>query len=50
MTKVKLEVNEKTIPLKNFMQEMLKNLILAYLKTAKRIPEPIETIKIEITL
>ncbi|MHA1804942.1 MAG: hypothetical protein ACTSU4_10525 [Promethearchaeota archaeon] len=50
MAEVKLEINEKSIPLNNLMQEMLKNLILAYLKSAKKIPEPMETIKIDIIL
>ena len=50
MPKVILSVNEKKIPLKDFMQEMLTNLILGYLKTTKGIPENIENIKIEINL
>ena len=50
MPKVILSVNEKKIPLKDFMQEMLTNLILGYLKTTKGIPENIENIKIEVSL
>ncbi|MFX0003252.1 MAG: hypothetical protein ACFE9C_11295 [Candidatus Hodarchaeota archaeon] len=49
MTTTNLTVNERKIPLKDFMQEMLANLILGYLKTTKGIPEKIEKIKIEIT-
>jgi len=45
-----LEVNKKQVPLKDFMQEMLTNIILGYLKSAKAVPENIETIKIEIKL
>ncbi|MFX0000984.1 MAG: hypothetical protein ACFE9Q_12350 [Candidatus Hodarchaeota archaeon] len=50
MIKVILAVNEKKIPLKDFMQEMLANIIQGYLKTTKGVPENIENIKIEITL
>ncbi len=50
MSEVKLNVNEKEIPLKDFMGGMLINLILGYLKSAKGIPEKIERIKIEINL
>jgi len=50
MSDVKLIVNEKKIPLKDFMQEMLTNIILGYLKSTKGIPETVENIKIEINL
>ena len=50
MLKVILEVNEKKIPLKDFMQEMLANIILGYLNSTKKVPENVETIKIEINL
>jgi len=50
MTTANLTVNEKKIPLKDFMQEMLANIILGYLKTTKGVPENIENIKIEINL
>ena len=50
MTTTNLTVNERKIPLKDFMQEMLANLILGYLKTTKGIPENIKSIKIEINL
>jgi len=50
MPEVKLIVNEKKIPLKDFMQEMLTNIILGYINSTKGIPESVENIKIEITL
>ncbi|MFX1601371.1 MAG: hypothetical protein ACFFB6_12300 [Promethearchaeota archaeon] len=50
MLKVILSVNEKKIPLKDFMQEMLTNIIKGYLKTTKGVPENIENIKIEISV
>jgi len=50
MSEVVLKVNEKEIPLNDFMEQMLTNLLLAYLKTAKEIPEDINSIKIEINL
>ena len=50
MPEVKLTVNEKKIPLKEFMQEMLTNIVLGYLKSTKTIPENIENITIQITL
>ncbi len=50
MTEVVLKVNEKDVPLNDFMEEMLTNLLLGYLKTAKEIPDDINSIKIEINL
>ncbi len=50
MTEVVLKVNEKDVPLNDFMEEMITNLLLGYLKTAKEIPEDINSIKIEINL
>ncbi|KKN23467.1 hypothetical protein LCGC14_0904680 [marine sediment metagenome] len=50
MSEVKLIVNEKEIPLKDFMRGMLTNLILGYLKSAKGVPEEIKKIKISINL
>ena len=50
MPVVNLTVNEKKIPLKDFMQEMLTNIILGYLKSTKAVPENKEKIKIEIKL
>ena len=50
MPEVNLKVNEKEIPLKDFMEGMLTNLLLGYLKSTKGVPEEIEDIKISITL
>ena len=50
MTEVVLKVNEKDVPLNDFMEQMLTNLLLGYLKTAKEIPEDINSIRIEINL
>ncbi|MFX0017901.1 MAG: hypothetical protein ACFFAK_18105 [Promethearchaeota archaeon] len=50
MSSVNLEINEKDIPLNELMESMLKNIILGYLKSAKKIPEEIKHIKIEIEL
>lgn len=50
MTKVILKINDKEIPLNDLMKDMLTNIILGYLKTAKKIPEDIKTIGIEIQL
>jgi hypothetical protein len=50
MKETNLIINEKEIPLNELMQDMLKNLVLAYLKSAKKIPEEIKTIEIEINL
>ena len=50
MPKVILEVNERKVPLKDFMQEMFTNIILGYLKSTKGVPDNIENIKININL
>ncbi|MFX1499176.1 MAG: hypothetical protein ACFFBH_16790 [Promethearchaeota archaeon] len=50
MTNVNLMVNEKEIPLNEQMELMLENIILGYLKSAKKVPEEIKHIKIEIEL
>jgi hypothetical protein len=50
MTNVTLKVNETNIPLNQLMGSMLTNLILAYLKSAKKTPEEIRKIEIEISL
>ena len=50
MENINLKINEKEIPLNELMKEMLMNLVLGYLKSAKKIPEEIKTIKIEINL
>ena len=49
MSLVNLKVNEKEIPLNDLMQKMLTNLILAYIKSAKKIPEEIKSINIKIS-
>jgi hypothetical protein len=48
MTEVVLKVNEKDIPLNDFMEQMLTNLLLGYLKTAKEIPDDINYINVDI--
>ncbi|MFX1357804.1 MAG: hypothetical protein ACFFA8_11065 [Promethearchaeota archaeon] len=50
MTEVNLMVNDKELSLNEQMENMLTNIILGYLKSAKKVPEEIETIKIEISL
>lgn len=39
MTDLNLKVNGEKVPLNDFMEDMLTNLLLAYLKAAKGIPE-----------
>ena len=48
MTEIKLKVNDEDIPLNDMMEDMLKNLLLGYLKSAKGIPKEIKTIDISI--
>ena len=50
MSNVNLKVNDKKVPLNDFMEEMLKNLMLGYLKAAKGIPDDIKSILVEIKL
>ncbi|MFW9947139.1 MAG: hypothetical protein ACFFBZ_10220 [Promethearchaeota archaeon] len=50
MSSVNLKINEKEIPLNELMETMLTNIILGYLKSAKKIPEEIKQIRIEIEL
>ena len=50
MSDVIIKVNDEKVPLNDFMEEMLKNLLLAYLKAAKGIPEEIKSINVEIKL
>lgn len=50
MTEIILKVNDKEIPLNDFMQSMLTNLMLGYLKSAKEIPDEIKTINLEIKI
>ena len=48
MSDVILKVNDEKVPLNDFMEEMLKNLLLAYLKAAKGIPDQIKSIDVQI--
>jgi hypothetical protein len=50
MSNIELEINEKELPLNDLMEDMLKNLIQGYLKSAKGIPDEIKTITIKIKL
>jgi hypothetical protein len=50
MSTIELEINEKEVPLNDLMEDMLKNLIQGYLKSAKGIPDEIKTINIKIEL
>ena len=50
MSEVNLKVNDKNIPLNDFMEEMLQNLLLGYLNSAKGIPDEIKSIVVKIDL
>jgi hypothetical protein len=50
MTGVILKVNDKEIPLNPLMKNMLSDIILGYLKSAKKVPEEKKNISIEIKL
>jgi hypothetical protein len=50
MSDVNLKVNDEKVPLNDFMEDMLKNLLLGYLKAAKGIPETIKSINVDINL
>ena len=50
MTDVKLEVNDKDIPLNDLMKDMLSNILQGYLKSAKKLPDHIKSIKVDIQL
>lgn len=50
MSDVNLKVNDEKVPLNDFMEELLKNLILAYIKAAKGIPDEIKSIDVKIEL
>jgi len=50
MPEVILKVNEKEVPLKDFMRGMLTNIILGFLKSTKGVPDNIEDINIEIRI
>lgn len=49
MSSVTIKVNEMDIPLNEQMETMLINLVLGYLKSAKKIPEDIKKVNIEIS-
>ncbi len=50
MLDVNLKVNEKDVPLNEIMSNMLTNLLMAYVKTLKKIPEDITKIQVNIEL
>ncbi|MHA1472446.1 MAG: hypothetical protein ACTSQW_05035 [Promethearchaeota archaeon] len=50
MSNIIIKVNDEKIPLNDFMEEMLKNLLVGYLKAAKGIPEEIKSIEVQIKL
>jgi len=50
MPEVKLKVNEREIPLKDFMEGMLTNILIGFLNSTKGVPENIENINIEIKI
>jgi molybdopterin-guanine dinucleotide biosynthesis protein B len=50
MSEVNLKVNDEKVPLNDFMEVMLKNLLLGYLNALKGIPEEINSISVKIDL
>jgi len=50
MSDINLKVNDEKIPLNEFMEGMLKHLLLGYLNAAKGIPEDVKSISVEIKL
>ena len=48
MVDVDLKVNNEKVPLNDFMEDMLKNLLTGYLNSAKGIPEEIKSISVKI--
>jgi hypothetical protein len=50
MTETILKVNDEKVPLNDFMEELMKNLLLGYLKSLKGIPEEIKSIDVIINL
>ena len=50
MTEIILKVNDEKVPLNDFMENMLKHLLLGYLNAAKGIPEEVKSINVEIDL
>ena len=43
MSEVNIKVNDENIPLNEFMENMLKHLLLGYLNAAKGIPEDVKS-------
>ncbi len=50
MAEINLKVNDAKLPLNELMESMLTNIILGYLKSAKKVPDKINKIEIEIKL
>ena len=50
MSDINLKVNDENIPLNEFMEGMLKHLLLGYLNAAKGIPDDIKSISVKIDL
>ena len=50
MSDVSLKVNDEKVPLNDFMEDMLRNLLLGYLNSAKGVPEEIKSISVKIDL
>lgn len=50
MSDINLKVNDENIPLNEFMEGMLKHLLLGYLNAAKGIPENVKSISVKIEL
>ncbi len=50
MASIKLQVNDKQIPLNPIMSKVLNNIILGFIDVLKGIPEEKQLIKVEISL
>lgn len=48
MKKIFLKVNEKDIPLNEIMSNMLTNILTAFVKTLKKIPEDMNKLQVDI--
>ena len=48
MSDVNLKVNDEKVPLNDLMEDMLKNLLLGYLKAAKGVPDEVKSIEVKI--
>ena len=48
MTNAKLEVNDKDIPMNDFIETFLINICKAFIDSLKDIPEDLKSMKIEI--